>query len=73
MELSLVHLTSLLVFVPSKEKLGTKASDKRVHLSVQGQRGKRWSKGVKGNYHIKIAIKNDHERGDQEARVSADL
>ena len=34
---------------------------------------KRWSKGVKGNYDIKIAIKNDHERGDQEARVSADL
>ena len=34
---------------------------------------KRWSKGVKGNYHIKIAIKNDHERGDQEAKVSADL
>jgi len=28
---------------------------------------KRWSKGVKGNYHIKIA------RGGQEARVSADL
>jgi len=28
MELSLVHLMSLLVFVPSKEKLETKASDK---------------------------------------------
>ena len=73
MELSLVHLTSLLVFVPSKEKLGTKASDKEFTYVSKAKGGKRWSKGVKGNYHIKIAIKNDHERGDQEARVSADL